>query len=145
MLLFPEPSFSGVPSALTSLSTHPPLSPGIQALWSQALPFVLTAKLPVLGSSNLGPLHSQLESQILKLSFQWSQLSLPGSQSDSRQSHPSCVWLILALCSSTIVFMQPTSPCLWDMRSEERPQASQLSPSFPQKELGERGLCPYHL
>lgn len=64
---------SGFPSALISpLNTHPLLSPGIQAFWSQSPLFVLTAKLPVLGSSNLGPLHSQLESQILKLSFQLS-------------------------------------------------------------------------
>lgn len=64
-------------------------SPGIQASWFQSLPFVLTAKLPVLGSRSLGPLHSLFESQTLKLGFQQSQLSLPGSQLDSGQSCPS--------------------------------------------------------
>lgn len=62
--LFPVPSF---------------LSPGIQASWSQSRPFVLTAKLPVLGSSYPGPMHSPLESQTVKLGFQQPQLSLPGS------------------------------------------------------------------
>lgn len=73
---------SGFSQPLFPYSLPHAWEPGILVL---PIPFVLTAKPPVLGSSYLGHLHPQLESQALQLGFQWSQLSLPGPQSDSRQ------------------------------------------------------------
>lgn len=113
MLLFQNPGFWVLP-APASLQFAP--MPGIQASWSQSIPFVLTAKLPVLGSSILATCTLSLSPKHFNWVFNGPSFHCQGSNQMPGNLAPQFCVLILAYGSSTDAVFLNLSSCLWDVR-----------------------------